>query len=451
MSKQAEVWLSTIDQQQKLQRQEPIPITERPSVPEAADRIQIDPRTTYQEMDGFGASFTDASAYLIYRVLDEEARAKVMKRLFDPAEGIGICFIRQVMGASDYTTRIYSYDDMPEGEEDFELKHFSIDHDREYIIPAVREALRINPAIKVMASPWSAPGWMKTSGHMITGKLRPECYGAYAQYFVKFVQAYEAAGIPIYAVSIQNEPGYEPKEYPGMLMTGAEEAEFIRDHLGPAFNAAGITAKILCYDHNWDVPQHPLTVLADPEAARYVAGVAWHVYGGEHEAMSQVKEAHPDKDAWFTEASGGSWIPPFRTAFLDQMKHVIRTTRNWSKTVVWWNLALDEHNGPTVLSNSTCRGLVQVSQAEKTVEYELDYYTMGHISKFVKPGAYRIASTTARDELESTAFRNPDGSVVLILSSRTEDERTVQVDTGGGYVTLTLPGEAAATVTWMYV
>ncbi|MED5016279.1 glycoside hydrolase family 30 beta sandwich domain-containing protein [Paenibacillus chibensis] len=447
MNQQASVWLSTVDQLQELRLQQPVAIREA-APHQGSIRIQVNPEVRYQAMDGFGASFTDASAYLMYRVLDGDSRREVMTRLFDPEAGIGISFLRQPMGATDYTTEIYSYDDMPEGQEDFGLEHFSIDHDRAYVIPAVLEALRLNPAIKVMASPWSPPGWMKTSGHMVTGKLRPECYGVYAQYFVKFVQAYEEAGIPIYAVSIQNEPGYEPKEYPGMLLTPQEEAAFIRDHLGPAFEAAGIQAKILCYDHNWDVPQHPLGILDDPGAARYVAGVAWHVYGGEHEAMTQVKEAHPDKEAWFTEASGGSWIPPFRTAFLDQMKHVIRTTRNWSKSVVWWNLALDEHNGPTVLSNSTCRGLVQIHQATGSIKYELDYYTMGHISKFVVPGAYRIGSTTFRDELESTAFLNPDGTTVLILSNRTEAEQLVEIDTGRGFIGLTLPDGAAATVTW---
>ncbi|MWV45849.1 glycosyl hydrolase [Paenibacillus sp. HJL G12] len=448
MNQRAEVWLSTIDQEQELHQQTPVAVAKTASVEQTIKQVQVDPGTRYQEMDGFGASFTDASAYLVYRVLDEQSRQEVMQKLFDPLEGIGISFLRQPMGATDYTTEIYSYDDMPEGEEDFELKHFSIDHDRDYVIPAVLEALRINPGIKVMASPWSPPGWMKTSNHMVTGKLRPECYSTYAQYFVKFVQAYEEAGIPIYAVSIQNEPGYEPKEYPGMILTPQEEAQFIRDHLGPAFEAAGIAAKILCYDHNWDVPQHPLGILSDPEAARYVAGVAWHVYGGEHEAMSLVRNVHQDKGVWFTEASGGSWIPPFRTAFLDQMKHVIRTTRNWSKSVVWWNLALDEHNGPTVLSNSTCRGLVQINQASGEVKYELDYYTMGHISKFVAPGAYRIESTTYRDELESTAFLNPDGSTVLILSNRTEAEQVMEIDTGDGYISLSLPDGAAATVRW---
>ncbi|WP_036708453.1 glycoside hydrolase family 30 protein [Paenibacillus pinihumi] len=444
----AEAWLSTIDQAQELEKQKEIEITESPAVKQITDRILVDTRTRFQEMDGFGASFTDASAYLVYKVLPEDERKKVMKHLFDPNEGIGISFLRQVIGASDYTSEIYSYNDLPEGQEDFELKQFSIDHDRDYIIPAVLEALSINPDIKVMASPWSAPGWMKTTGQMIKGKLRPECYSVYAQYFVKFVQAYEEAGIPIYAVSVQNEPGYEPKEYPGMLVSPSEEAEFIGKHLGPAFEKAGIKAKILCYDHNWDVPLHPLTVLSDPGASRYTAGVAWHVYGGEHEAMSRVHEAFPDKGVWFTEASGGSWIPPFRTAFLDQMKHVIRTTRNWSKSVVWWNIALDERNGPTVLSNSTCRGLVQINQQTKAVKYELDYYTMGHISKFVKQGAHRIDSTMVRDQLESTAFRNPDGSTVLILSNRTDEERVIEINTGKGYTTYTLPGEAAVTLYW---
>lgn len=414
--------------------------------------IRVDSAKRFQTMDGFGASLTDAAAYLIGHKLSPEARRELMEKCFDPDRGIGISFLRQPMGASDYAAKIYSYDDVPEGGEDFDLNVFSIEHDRRYILPLLKEALAINPQLKIMATPWSPPGWMKTSGSMIGGRLREECYAAYARYFVKFIQAYKAEGVPIYAVSPQNEPGYEPKEYPGMIFTPQEELKFIRDHLGPAFEREGLDTLILCYDHNWDVPQHPLTVLGDEAAAKYIAGTAWHVYGGTSDAMSGVHEAFPEKGTWFTEASGGSWIPAVREAFLEQMKHVVRTTRNWAKSVIWWNLALDEHNGPTVLSRSTCRGLVLIDSAEareaRPPVYNLDYDTMGHISKFVKPGARRIESDTYPDEMESTAFLNPDGSTVLIISSRTAEAKPVVVEADGAALRLEVPGEAAVTLCW---
>ncbi|WP_152396120.1 glycoside hydrolase family 30 protein [Paenibacillus guangzhouensis] len=446
--KRVDSWKTTIDGQLLLAAQPQMQMNAASNKADAAFKIHVDAQAKYQVMDGFGASFTDASAYLVYHKLEQNDRDRLMRQLFDAQEGIGMSILRQPMGASDFASALYSYNDLPAGSEDMDLQHFSIEHDQAYILPLLREALRINPQLKILASPWSPPGWMKTSGRMIGGTLRPECYETYAAYFVKFIQAYEREGIPIYAVTIQNEPGYEPKEYSGMILRPEEERDFIAHYLGPAFERAGIKALILCYDHNWDVPEHPLTVLRDPAANRYIAGSAWHCYGGEHEAMSNVREAYPDKGIWFTEASGGEWVPPFREAFLDQMKHVIRSTRNWSKSVVWWNIALDEHNGPTVLSNSTCRGLVGIEQGTGEITVHLDYYTMGHISKFVEPGAVRIDSDTYVDVVESVAFRNPDGSTVLIVSNRTPEEQTFEVSTDDGVFLYSLSGEGAITFKW---
>lgn len=444
-----QAWFTTPDLSLKLQEQ---PVRgsgkeETDLTGETAVRIEVREEERYQTMDGFGASFTDASAYLIQGVLDEAGRAAVMRRLFDREAGIGMSFLRQPMGACDFNHEIYSYCDLPPGEKDPDLKRFSVAHDEPYILPLLKEALRIRPDLRVMASPWSPPGWMKTSGSMIGGTLLPEYYGVYAEYFVRFIHAYIEAGIPVYAVTPQNEPGYEPEQYPGMRMTPEEQITFIKV-LGPALRKNGLDTLILCYDHNWDVPEYAERVLGDPEAALYTAGTAWHCYGGRHEAMSRVAERFPDKGVWFTEASGGEWIPPMRDAFLDQMKHVIRCCRNGSKTIVWWNVALDERNGPTVLRKSTCRGLLRITQETGEVEYNLDYYTMGHISRFVLPGAVRIGSDTLEDRVESAAFRNPDGSGVLILSNRTPDPVGVQVQAGNGSVRLTLPGEGAATLRW---
>jgi glucosylceramidase len=371
-----------------------------------------------------------------------------MQKLFDRTDGIGMTFLRQPIGATDFNAHIYSNDDIPLGESDYELKYFSIHHDKQYIIPAVKDALTINPDMKIMVSPWSPPGWMKTSDHMIGGTLKPECYDVYAQYFVKFIQAYESEGIPVYAVTIQNEPGYEPAQYPGMMMTADEQIRFIGEHLGPAFKEHDIHAKIVCYDHNWDVREYARNVLSDAKASTYIAGSAWHCYGGSHDAMTEIHDQFPKKDIWFTEASGGDWIPAFHDAFMDQMKHVIRSTRNWANSVVWWNIALDEQNGPTVLTGSTCRGLLKISQATGEVIYNLDYYTMGHISKFVLPGAYRIDSNTYENELESVAFLNEDGSKVLIVSNRTDTDSMIRIQSGEQTFRYTVKGKSAVTFCW---
>lgn len=239
--------------------------------------IHLDDQLTYQEMDGFGASFTDSSAYLINQILSEEQRDEVMTRLFHPEKGIGLSVIRNPMGASDYARTIYSYNDMPEQQTDPELTQFSIAHDEGDVIPLTQKALALNPELKLFASPWSAPGWMKTSGSMITGQLKAEWYPVYAEYFVKYVQAYAEHGLPIHAITPQNEALYEPGHYPGMLMPAEAQADFIKNHLKPAFVQNDIQTKILCYDHNWDQPDYPLTVLE--QAGEEVDGVAWHWYG----------------------------------------------------------------------------------------------------------------------------------------------------------------------------
>ncbi|MGC8954608.1 MAG: glycoside hydrolase family 30 protein [Fervidobacterium sp.] len=439
-------WLTTIDQKYLLSEVSSKSIGENF---QETFRVLVDPSKKYQQMDGFGASFTDASAWLVFNKLSEEKRKEVMEKLFDRDKGIGISFLRQPMGATDYSTKIYSYDDLPEGvTEDPELKYFSIAHDRKYIIPLLKMALEINPELKIMASPWSAPGWMKTTNSMIGGSLLRRYYEAYAMYFVKFIKEYEKEGIHIYAITPQNEPLYVPKEYPGMKMTWEEQADFIADYLGPAFEKENINTKILIYDHNWDNTIYASYVLSHEKASKYIAGSAWHFYGGKHEAMSQIKASFPDKEIWFTEGSGGDWVPAFFNAFMDQMVHVIRIPRNWAKTVVWWNIALDEKRGPTLLSNSTCRGLIEINQKTGEVKYNLDYYTLGHISKFVRSGAYRIDSYTYSN-LETVAFENPDGSKVLIVSNRTNTNKKVIVEEGGRKFEYVLPGYAAVTFVWM--
>ncbi|MDO3409452.1 glycoside hydrolase family 30 beta sandwich domain-containing protein [Saccharibacillus sp. CPCC 101409] len=390
--------------------------------PDAASAVvTLDPARRGQRMDGFGASFTDSAAYLIHQVLDESKREEVMVKLFDAERGIGLSVLRNPMGASDYARSIYSYNDLPEGESDPEMAKFSIAHDEEDIIPLLQTALKLNPAVKLMASPWSAPGWMKSSGSMLGGQLKPEYYAAYAEYFVRYIQAFRQHGLDICAVTPQNESLYEPLHYPSMRMPASVQAEFIRDHLKPAFVRAGIDTKILCYDHNWDRPDYPLEVLeAAPDA---VDGVAWHWYGGKPAAQSQVLEAAPGKEVHFTEGSGGEWIPPFEQAFSNVIRTGIEILRNHSRSFVLWNMALDEHNGPTVpgFGRSTCRGIVQVNQATGELTYTLDYYALAHFSKVIRPGAMRIDSDCADLDIRTAAFENPDGSLGIVLFNDGEE------------------------------
>ncbi|WNS44207.1 glycoside hydrolase family 30 beta sandwich domain-containing protein [Paenibacillus sp. MMS20-IR301] len=393
--------------------------------------VAIDADKTFQEMDGFGASFTDSAAYLIHQVLDEQQRTEVMQRLFHPQEGIGLSVLRSPMGASDYARTIYSYSDLPEGETDPELSRFSVRHDEADIIPLLQQALTLNPEIKLMASPWSAPGWMKTGGSMIAGQLKPEYYGVYADYFVRYIQAYAAHGLATYAVTPQNEPLYEPHHYPSMLMLPEQQQEFIREYLKPALKQHGLEPKILCYDHNWDRPDYPLSVLE--AAAADVDGVAWHWYGGAPAAQSQVLAAYPDKEVHFTEGSGGEWIPPFEQAFSNVMRTGIEILRNHSKSFVLWNMALDEQNGPAVpgFGKSTCRGVVTVNQQTKELTYTLDYYALAHFSKVIRPQALRLGADSDSGQVRTVAFRNPDGSVAAVLFNDGETEETVAVQLQG--------------------
>lgn len=446
-NKEVEVWLTTSNQLNLLSQQPSLEISKRKGdVNLLQTKIEVNKNIVYQKMEGFGGSLTDASAWLIYYALEEEQKNELMKNLFSPEEGIGISLLRQPMGASDFALRMYTYDNVPDGEEDFELYYFNIDHDKEYIIPLIKQALEINKNLKVIASPWSAPAWMKTSKSLIGGSLREECYEVYARYFVKFIKAYESEGIPIYAITIQNEPLYVPSEYPGMFMSPEAQATFINDYLGPLFEKENIDTLILCYDHNWDNIEYPEIVLKKSE--NYVAGTAWHVYGGDHTSMTKIQEKFPDKGNWLTEASGGEWVPPFFDAFADQITHIIRGTRNFAKSVVWWNIALDQNNGPTVLSHSTCRGMITIDTNKNDLFFNVDYYTMGHISKFVQPGAVRIESTNYIGILETTCFENPDGSLVLIVYNKTNNNKNMSILFDDYEFTYQLRGKSVVTFVW---
>jgi glucosylceramidase len=414
--------------------------------------VNVDATKQYQAIDGFGASFSDSSAWLIWNKLTSSQQSALMQQLFSRTDGIGLSFLRQPMGASDFSVSAnYSYDDMPAGQTDPSLTHFSVAHDNGYIIPLLQQALKINPAVRTVALPWSPPAWMKTTGTMNGGNINPQYYSALAQYFVKFVQAYQQAGIPIYALSVQNEPLYSTTAYPTAYVPSTEEATFIANALAPALNQANLAnVKILAYEHNWDNTSYATSLLASG-AAPFVAGTAFHCYAGDPSAQSTVRAAYPGKDVWFTECSGIT-STTFANDLVWNAEHLlIGATRNWARSVSLWNLALDQNSGPKNGSCANCRGVVTIDDrvSPSSVTLNVEYYILGHLSKFVVPGAHRIESNTfAAGSVEDVAFQNPDGSVVLLVLNSSSRPNTFTVNFGGSTFTYTLPSGALATFVW---
>jgi glucosylceramidase len=415
----------------------------------AGTGITVDESRAFQRIDGFGASLTESSAWLLSRKLTPAQRSSVFVQLFDPDRGIGLSILRQPMGSSDFSLTDYSYDDISPGESDPQLGHFSIERDRRFILPMLREALAVNPKIKIIASPWSPPGWMKTSGSMIGGTLLPASFAPLAKYFVRFAKSYRAEGVPIFAVTPQNEPRNIPADYPGMGMTAGEQTTLIRDHLGPAFRAARLNTRIMAFDHNWDMMDFPSTVLSDPQAASFVYATATHCYGGTWDAQSNFHARFPDTPIWLTECSGGNWQKG--DLLVEQTRLIIQTTRNWASAVVLWNLALDQEHGPHLGGCTNCRAVVTIDQSTEppTVIRTVDFIALAHASKFARPGAVRIDSTSGTDStLEHVAFRNTDGSVVLLVLNSSDSQVAFHIAWQGLQASYTLAPKAVATFHW---
>lgn len=428
------VWLTTPDRANLLTQKAAVTFGSGGSGPV----ITVNPNTTYQSMVGFGASFTDAAAW---NVFNSPQRNTIMNALFSQSSGIGMSWLRQPLGATDFSRSFYTYDD---GAADPTLSRFSIAHDEAYILPLVRQARSINPQVSVMATPWSAPAWMKTSNNLVGGSLAGDRVSVYADYLVRSVQAYQSAGVPIAYLSVQNEPNFSPPGYPGMLMPASQQVSII-NNLGPKLRNAGITTKILGYDHNWDDTSYPQTV--NNQAGGNVVGSAWHCYGGNPSGQSTVRNAQPDKEIFFTECSGTESGNTFADSLRWQGRNLaVGTTRNWARTVTTWNLALDNNHGPVIGSCGNCMGVVTTDGSGVT--YNAEYYVLGHLSKFVKPGAVRIDSTGfGEGGIENVAFRNPDGSIALVAIN-TGDAQNFQVSYGGQSFGYNLPAGAMATFTW---
>jgi glucosylceramidase len=410
--------------------------------------ITVDENTRYQSFTGGGASFTDTAAWLMNSsgALSQSTRDDTMRKLFDPNSGIGLSFLRNPMGASDLARYSYTYDDMPAGQNDPNLDHFTISHDLADVVPLTKQARQLNPQVTVMGSPWSAPPWMKDNDSYSQGWVESQYYPALAQYFVKYLQAYAAQGVPVNFVSVNNEPTC-CAGYPSTNWNGAGLAYFTKTNLLPALHAAGLSTKVLAVDWNWDTYDaygSPSVTDSSIRNDPNFGGVAWHGYGGNISEQDTVHNQFPSMPAYETEHSGGTWIGNQQA---EDMGNIIDYTRHWAQSVVKWSLAVDQNMGPHNGGCGTCTGLLTVhNDGSGRVDYTVEYYDMGHLTKFVKPGAVRIASNDTA--VRNVAWRNPDGSKALIAYNGTGAGQQVRVNWGGESFTYTLPAATSATFTW---
>jgi glucosylceramidase len=437
-----EGWV-TRDANSLLQAMQPVAFSSS-SPQEALPTIEIDDSRTFQPIEGFGFALTGGSAYLLAG-LPAADRAELLEELFGLTEdAVGLSCLRLSIGASDLGWRDFTYWDLEPGTADPDLARFNLAVCDPEVVPVMQQILRINPAIKIIASPWTAPPWMKTNDSFIAGSLKPECYAAYARYFVKYVEVMRGNGIHVSAVTPQNEP-HNPKNEPSMVMTAAEQAKFIRGHLGPALRKGAPETEILCWDHNCDEPDYPLAVLGDAGARAYIGGVAWHLYNGSPEAMSKVWAHYPEKKVYFTE----QWVSShddFMGALRWHTKNVIiGTLRNWSRTALEWNLASDPEFALHT-PNGAVGALGGVTIGD-TIKRNPGYYLMAHAARFIRPGSVRVHSSEV-DPLPNVACLTPDSRMVMVIMNDADGARRFRVQHQGAYATLELGAGEVATLRW---
>ncbi|TCD07064.1 glucosylceramidase [Pedobacter frigidisoli] len=436
-------WLTKGDQSQLLKKQNiALNFSEATN---ANPTIEVDPKTTFQGIDGFGYTLTGGSASLI-NTLPAAERDKLLNELFSTSDdAISVNYIRISIGASDLSATPFTYNDLADGETDESLAKFSIAKEQADLIPILKKIVAINPSIKILGSPWTAPTWMKTNKSFIGGSLKSEYYQTYAKYLVKYIQAMKAEGIVIDAITPQNEP-LHPGNNPSMYMEALDQANFIKTALGPIFKSSGVATKIIVYDHNADKPEYPITILNDADAKKYIDGSAFHLYAGPISALTQVHNAHPDKSVYFTE----QWVGGPSNFSEDLKWHVstliIGATRNWSRNVLEWNLAADQNYNPHTDRGgcTSCLGAITIAPA---VSRNVAYYVIAHASKFVKPGSVRIASNITNN-LQNVAFKTPDGKNVLIVCNNNSSETAFNIKYNGKMVNTILDKGAVATYVW---
>lgn len=408
--------------------------------------IEVDATQTYQTIDGFGFTLTGGSAQSINK-LNSQKRKELLQELFGKNDNaIAISYLRISIGASDLNATPFTYNDLPAGQTDVSLDQFSLNPDINDVIPMLKEILAINPQIKILATPWSPPTWMKDNNNFIGGSLKPEYYGVYANYFVKYIQKMKQEGISITAITPQNEP-LHPGNNPSMFMSAQQQAVFIKNHLGPAFVSANLPTKIIIYDHNCDRPDYPLSILNDVAANPFVDGSAFHLYAGDINVLSTIHNAFPNKNLYFTEQYTGS-SGTFDGDLKWHMKNVIiGSMRNWSKVALEWNLANDANFGPhTPGGCTTCKGGLTIKGTD-SFERNVGYYIIAHASKFVPAGSIRIGSTQTAN-LNTVSFKTPAGKTVLIIENDGSTNELFNIKSNGKWVTTSLEAGAVATFIW---
>ncbi|WP_114791960.1 glycoside hydrolase family 30 beta sandwich domain-containing protein [Niabella yanshanensis] len=440
---EVDVWLTKGDKTVLLQKQSKV-ISFSGTV-NGNSTIEVDDSKQYQTMDGFGYTLTGGSAALINQ-MESTKKAALIAELFGTGiNDIGISYIRVSMGASDLDATVFSYNDLPAGETDGPQNKFSIAADKVHLIPILKMVLAINPSIKIIATPWSPPAWMKDNNNSVGGSLKSEYYASYATYFIKYIMAMKAEGITINAVTPQNEP-LHPGNNPSMYMTAEQQRDFIKNNLGPAFVAQGIQTKIILYDHNLDKPEYPLTILNDATARQYVDGTAFHFYAGDISAMSQIYNAYPDKNVYFTE----QWTDSEGQFAGDLKWHIkniiIATSRNWSKIALAWNLANDPYMGPHTPGGCTrCLGALTINGS--AVTKNVAYYNIAHASKFVPAGSKRIESSNSA-QVSNVAFLTPQGKKVMIVVNDNNNTASFNIKYKGKLAPVSLEGNSVATFVW---
>ena len=408
--------------------------------------IEVDDSKIFQTVDGFGYTLTGGSAQVINQ-LNPQKRQELLQELFGANDNsIAISYLRISIGASDMNAAPFTYDDLPSGQTDVNLDNFSLAPDKTDLIPMLKEIIAINPKIKIMATPWSPPVWMKDNANFVGGSLKPQYYGVYAQYFVKYIQKMKAEGIAIDAITPQNEP-LHPGNNPSMLMLALQQADLIKNHLGPAFQTANLTTKIVVYDHNCNKPEYPIAVLNDASAYPFIDGSAFHLYEGDISALSTVHNAFPNKNLYFTEqytSSTGSFEGDLKW----HVKNVvIGSMRNWSKTALEWNLANNASFGPNTPGGcTTCKGAITINSSDNFTR-NVGYYIIAHASKFVPAGSVRIASNLSGN-LNNVAFKTPNGKKVLIVENDGSTAEIFNIKSNGKWVTASLDAGSVGTFIW---
>lgn len=410
--------------------------------PTVTEVIDLNPEQRLQEILGFGAAFTDASCYM-FRQLSEAARATLFHELFHPSElALSVC--RTCIGASDYSTELFGYD---EGEPDPELKRFSIDHDKAYVLPALRDARKVNPDLFLFSSPWSPPGWMKANKSMLGGCIRKRYFSSYAQHFVKFLQAYAVEGVQIQAVTSQNEVDTDQDgRMPACLWGQEYEIEFIARHLGPALESAGLSTRIWLLDHNYNLWGRVICSLDEPELRKHCGAVAWHGYVGKADMMSKAHAAHPDVSMHWTEGGPDYTSPHYETDWTVWAQTFTDALGNWCSSITGWNLALDERGRPNI-GPFNCGGLVTIHSESKEITRSGQYWALAHFSRAIRRGAHRFASTSKSSSLSHFACENPDGKKVLILANP-GPAQTVDLRLGAMSASVPLEADSVNTLTW---